>query len=221
MRDPNTTTCIAFTGDRSIAAGALTEVARAVKALADRDPDASVLVFDDASSEVIDLDLRGTVADVLQRLADATPYPPSPHSRSAALAPTGTEVGPARDGGRVRSGPGRPKLGVVAREVTLLPRHWEWLATQPGGASVVLRKLVEHARTQQSPKDRARQAQESAYRFMSALAGNLAGFEEATRKLFANDRVGFNEQLQGWPEDIRAHAARLAGRAFDASVDVG
>src|ERR1700739_3037247 len=42
--------------------------------------------------------------------------------------------------------PGRPKLGVVAREVTLLPRHWDWLATQPGGGSVALRKLVGEAR---------------------------------------------------------------------------
>ncbi|MFY0534142.1 DUF2239 family protein [Nannocystis pusilla] len=33
-----------------------------------------------------------------------------------------------------RTGPGRPKLGVVSREVSLLPRHWEWLERQPSGS---------------------------------------------------------------------------------------
>lgn len=109
---------------------------------------------------------------------------------------------------RPRRGRGRPKLGVVAREVTLLPRHWEWLAAQPGGASVALRKLVEEARRSQS--GRARQAQERAYHFMNAMAGDLPGFEEATRALFAGDREGFAERIAGWPTDVREHAAWLA-----------
>ncbi|MGK4708801.1 DUF2239 family protein, partial [Pseudomonas aeruginosa] len=100
------------------------------------------------------------------------------------------------------------KLGVVAREVTLLPRHWEWLAAQPGGASVALRKLVEEARRSQS--GRARQAQERAYHFMNAMAGDLPGFEEATRALFAGDPEGFAERIAGWPTDVREHAAWLA-----------
>lgn len=216
MRSPDTTCCIAFAGDRSVAAGTLMEVARAVKSLIDRDPVTPVLVFADDSSEVIDLDLRGTVEEVLRRLADSSPYPTSPHARSAALALANTDAEAATNTAAVRSGPGRPKLGVVAREVTLLPRHWEWLAAQPGGASVVLRKLVERARMELSPQDRTRRAQESAYRFLSALAGNLAGFEEATRKLFANDRVGFAEQVQAWPNDIRTHATKLAERVFNA-----
>lgn len=218
MRNPDTTQCIAFVADRAVAVGSLLDVTRNLKALSDREPGTPVLVFDDDSSEVIDLDLRGSIDEVLGRLTQSAPYPPSVHARSAALAQTGSVV--AADAA-VRNGPGRPRLGVVAREVTLLPRHWEWLAAQPGGASVVLRKLVERARTELSPQDRVRRAQESAYRFLSAMGGNLAGFEEASRKLFANDRTGFSETLQGWPEDIRAHASKLADRAFDASAAVG
>src|SRR5579862_1262445 len=111
--------------------------------------------------------------------------------------------------------PGRPRLGVVAREVTLLPRHWDWLATQPGGASVALRKLVDHARTANREKDRRRLAQESAYRFMSAIAGNEPGFEEATRALFAGNRDRFHAEIDAWPADIRDHAKTLATASFD------
>jgi hypothetical protein len=107
-------------------------------------------------------------------------------------------------------GRGRPKLGVIAREVTLLPRHWDWLATQPGGASVALRKLVDEARKASGDKDRIRKAQEAAYWFMSSIAGNLPGFEEASRALFAYDRRRFSELIAAWPEDIRDHAVKLA-----------
>jgi hypothetical protein len=128
---------------------------------------------------------------------------------AAAQAQPGTEA-PRR--------PGRPKLGVVAREVTLLPRHWEWLNGQPGGASVALRKLVEDARRGSASKDRARRMQEAAYRFMSAMAGNLPGFEEATRALFAGEPDRLAEHVRAWPEDVRTHLERLieaGGRAQD------
>src|SRR5216683_1331922 len=107
-------------------------------------------------------------------------------------------------------GRGRPKLGVVAREVTLLPRHWEWLGAQPGGASVALRKLVEEARRASGDRDRGRAARDAAYHFMSVMAGNLPGFEEASRALFADDRRRFAELIAGWPGDIRDHVVRLA-----------
>lgn len=107
-------------------------------------------------------------------------------------------------------GPGRPRLGVIAKEVTLLPRHWDWLNVQPGGASVALRKLVDEARRISGDRDRVRAAQEAAYRFMSAIAGNLAGFEEATRALFAYDRRRFTELVAAWPEDVRDYAVKLA-----------
>ena len=95
---------------------------------------------------------------------------------------------PARRTAPAPRGPGRPKLGVVAREITLLPRHWEWLAQQTGGASVAIRKLVDEARRATATTAIASaSAQEAAYRFMSAMAGNLPHFEEAIRALFADD----------------------------------
>jgi hypothetical protein len=111
-------------------------------------------------------------------------------------------------------GPGRPKLGVVAREVTLLPRHWEWLARQTGGASVALRKLVEEARRTGEVGHRVRQAQEAAYRFMSVMAGNRPNYEEAIRALFAGEASRFEKLIAEWPADVRRHAARLAQGAL-------
>jgi uncharacterized protein len=187
---------IAFEGERRIAAGDLQAVARAAKQTLDQRRDASVLIFNGSTSEPVDLDFRGGLADVLARL-------PTPNG----TAPAEPELPPNR-------GPGRPKLGVVAREVTLLPRHWEWLAQQAGGASVAIRKLVEEARRGGDDKDRIRRAQEAAYRFMSAMAGNKPHFEEASRALFAPDPVRFKALIAGWPADVRDHAAKLAERAF-------
>jgi hypothetical protein len=151
-----------------------------------------VLIFDDSTSELVEVDLRGSAEEVLGRLAG-----PSEHEQTR--------------------GPGRPKLGVVAREVTLLPRHWEWLSQQPGGASVALRKLLEEARRVNADKDRQRQAEEAAYRFMSAMAGNEPGYEEALRALFGGNRVRFEEMVARWPQDVREHAIGLAAAAFGAT----
>jgi hypothetical protein len=123
----------------------------------------------------------------------------------------------------VRPGRGRPKLGVVAREVTLLPRHWDWLATQPGGASAALRRLVEDARRALAGADRARQARQAVYSVMSALAGDLPGFEAATRALYAGDGAAFDAIVDSWPEAIGDYVARLAAteRAARAAVSAG
>ncbi len=112
--------------------------------------------------------------------------------------------------------PGRPRLGVVAHEVTLLPRHWEWLYSQPGGASVALRKLGDEARRLNADKDRVRAAQKAAYCFMTAMAGNELGYEEALRALFAGNRGAFEERIAAWPSDVRDHASKLAAGAFPA-----
>lgn len=109
-----------------------------------------------------------------------------------------------------RKRPGRPKLGVVAREVTLLPRHWDWLGTQPGGASVALRKLVEQAIGDNRVRDALRRAQEATYRFITDMAGDEPGYEEALRALFAGDLRRFNEIIEPWPRDVREQAAKLA-----------
>src|SRR6186713_495905 len=174
--------CTAFAGARRIASGPLSAVARAVREAADAGEQEAVLIFDDTTSRVVDVDLRGTPDDVAARYGAAS-------SGSAHTKPTATDAGdgsPYRDGLAPR-GRGRPRLGVVAREVTLLPRHWDWLATQPGGASAAVRRLVDSARQAGTDKDRVRAAKESAYRFMSAMAGDMPGFEEATRALFANN----------------------------------
>jgi hypothetical protein len=108
-----------------------------------------------------------------------------------------------------RVGPGRPKLGVVSREISLLPRHWDWLEQQPNGASAALRRLVDQARAHEPDKQRARLAVEAASRFMTALAGNLPNYEEATRALYAGDRARFEDLIQRWPQDIQAYVQRL------------
>ncbi len=184
--------CTAFADSKRLASGPLPHVARQAKLAFDRDRWSQVLIFDDVTSELIEVDFRGTPDDVVGRL-------PSP-SGEAAPPP---EIADSRR-------PGRPRLGVVAREVTLLPRHWEWLAAQPGGASVALRKLVEHARLGGQGRDRKRRAQESCYRFLSAMAGNEINFEEATRALFAGRRAAFHEITEPWPKDVRDHARSLA-----------
>ena len=189
---------IAFVGGTRIASGPPREVATKVKEFVDTNSQDTVLVVDAITGEPVELDLRGSVSTVVYRLSPAsTP---------------GTNSTPDKSSDTPRP-VGRPKLGVVAREVTLLPRHWEWLATQPGGASVALRKLVEHARRANREDDRIRQAREAAYRFMSAIAGNEPGFEEATRALFAGDREGMARAVAKWPADVRDHALSLAAAA--------
>jgi uncharacterized protein len=178
-------TCTAFKGTKKLAAGPLAEVALSIKKSGDLH---EILSFDDATGRVIDFNVHGSDADVAARYAPPADDAPLSQPR----------------------GRGRPKLGVVAREVTLLPRHWEWLAAQPGGASVVLRRLVEQERRAGSAKQQRRAAQEAAYKFMSAIAGDLPGFEEATRALFADNRARFEEETAKWPPDIRAYALNLA-----------
>jgi uncharacterized protein len=182
----------AFDGHRRLASGPPQEVALAVRTALASGAAGPLFIYDDATGRVIDLDARGP-ADELA----AAPPAPEPNLE---MDPTAGEL----------RGRGRPKLGVVAREVTLLPRHWDWLGTQPGGASVALRKLVEEARRTSGDRDRIRAAQEAAYRFMSSIGGDLPGYEEALRALFAYDRRKFGDLVAAWPEDVRDHAVKLA-----------
>jgi hypothetical protein len=191
-------TFVAFSGITIIASGRLGEVALKVKEASNEKGVEPFLVFDNETSQLVDLDLRGTRNQILKRFEEVQPdIPPVPDGR----------------------GPGRPKLGVVGREVTLLPRHWEWLNEQPGGPSVTIRKLVEEAKRTSQAKDRVRRAKEAAYRFMNVMAGNLPGFEEATRIVFGTgeNRLKSLEGLtKRWPADIRAHALHLM-QAVDAA----
>ncbi|HEX7817653.1 DUF2239 family protein [Dyella sp.] len=186
-------TCTAFLGHRLIASGDLVEVARAVRQAMDDTPGADVLVFDDATSRQVEVDFRGSLQDVLQRL-DGTP--------------------------ELQRGPGRPRLGVTAREVTLLPRHWQWLGAQPGGASAVLRRLVEDAIRHGGPRERARQAAEAADRFMTVMGGDFPRYEEASRAFWRRDRDTFEACVAAWPADVRDHLRKLAAAAWDEQLDL-
>jgi len=180
-----TASCTAFAGDRLIASGSPAVVASAAKAA--HDSGERVLVFDNADARPVEFDLRGDLATVLARL------PSEPVEKR---------------------GPGRPRLGVTAREVTLLPRHWNWLTSQPGGASVAMRKLVEAAMRDGEGPDRVRRSREAAYRFMTAMAGDQPAYEEATRMLFAGDWVAFDAAIEAWPSDVRDYARRLAEESW-------
>ncbi|MBJ3775847.1 DUF2239 family protein [Acuticoccus mangrovi] len=181
-----TTMAVAFAGDRQIARGPLLEVALAVAAVAE-----DALVFEEATGRVLDLDLRGGAEAI----------------RAALL--------PCEAASEAPRGRGRPRLGVVAREVTLLPRHWAWLAAEPGGASQALRRLVEAAIKADEGQGVARSAREAAYRFMLTMAGDRPGFEEATRALFAGDGAAFAQRIADWPADVRDAAARIAAPGLD------
>ena len=181
-----THTYTAFTGTTRLVSGPLAQVAVAVKN-AESDflsPSASaVLIFSDHTGKALDIDTRGSDEAIIARYS---PPPDAPRGR------------------------GRPRLGVVAREITLLPRHWDWLNAQPGGASVTLRKLVDDARRSGGDKHLVKKAHEAAYTFMHAIAGNLHNYEEATRALFANDRARMELLIAEWPHDVREHAMALA-----------
>ena len=195
MSDRQEPTFTAFVGERRIESGPLQGVALAVKSALDAGPPGEILIFDAEEARSIEVDFRGGLADV---------------EKSAELA-----LSAAGSGEAARRGPGRPKLGVVAREVTLLPRHWAWLAGQPGGASVALRKLVEEASRDKHGRDHRRRTQERAYRFLSAMAGDRPHFEEATRALFAGAKQRFDDLTQAWPRDIADHARALSKDAFE------
>ncbi|MGG4580485.1 MULTISPECIES: DUF2239 family protein [Alcaligenes] len=189
---PNTYT--SFMGHRRIASGPMLTNVLAVKKVLESRVNDPVLIFDDVTGRFVDVNTQGTDEELAQRYAPVD-APEVEVEQTEEEAPRGR---------------GRPKLGVIPREVTLLPRHWDWLATQPGGASVALRKLVEEARRASAAKDQRRQAQERAYNFMTAIGGDLPGFEEAMRALFADELERFKTLLAGWPEDVRDHAIKLA-----------
>jgi len=179
-------TYTAFVGTSLLASGTRDQVLTALKSRFDRDRGELILTFEDQNGRQLDFDLRGKLADVLAR------YQPVP----------------------ARVGPGRPKLGVVAREVSLLPRHWEWLEQQPNGASAAIRRLVDEARKRNPREQQTRSAIEAAGRFLSVMAGNLPGYEEASRALYARNKQRFDELIRKWPKDIRLHAQRLVRGAF-------
>lgn len=184
-------TYTAFVGVERLVRGTLEETLRTTKKRLDAEPELSVLIFEDATGKQVDFNLHGSLEQVMAR---ARPAPPE------------------------RAGPGRPKLGVVSREVSLLPRHWEWLERHPQGISAALRRLVEEASKRAPDEDKAREARAAASRFMWVMGGDLPRFEEASRALFAGNKLGFAELTRFWPAHVREHLDDLLreGGAFDA-----
>lgn len=173
----------AFVGTKKLTEGPLSMIPVTIKQKLHDDELHDVLIFSDMTGQHVDLDLRGGVLDVQHR---------------ARMHAYNTYVAKSR---------GRPKLGVVSREISLLPRHWEWLETQSGGASATLRKLVEKASKMDSESER--QARDRTYQFLRVIAGDMPGYEEALRSLFRGDLELFSEQMKGWPEDVQTHARKL------------
>ena len=176
-------TYTAFAGHRQIASGNWARMLTTAKRHLDAGG-APVLIFDDETGRQVDVDFRGSLDEVLER-AGASEAP--------------------------KAGPGRPKLGVVSREVSLLPRHWEWLQEQPNGVSAALRRLVDEAR-KRTP--RSRQLRDGAYRFIWAVAGNFENAEEAIRALYAKEDERLEQLMASWPPDVREHVLRLVAEAW-------
>lgn len=185
MSQPHSYT--AFVGHRLLVAGPLESLLSGVKTYLDKDGRENVLIFEDQTGKQVEFDFEGTLDQVLSR---ELPEP----------APTG---------------PGRPKLGVTSREISLLPRHWEWLEQQPQGISAALRRLVEETMKREPNKEKARRKREAAAKLMWGLCGDLPGFEEASRALYAKDLEGFEGQVRKWPKDARTHLIKMLRDAAD------
>ena len=175
--DPTTAepTYTAFAEHRLVATGSREDVLRATKKHLDRNG-AAVLIFEDSSGRQVDFDFRGSVDEVLARVRDA-----------------------------VKPGPGRPKLGVTSREISLLPRHWDWLENQPNGASAAIRRLVDDARRNETGIERGRHVRNAISKFLWSLAGDFPNFEEVARALHAREDSRLDGLMSAWPKDVRQH----------------
>lgn len=180
-----------FEAAKMLFRGSLTEVVVKVKKRLGKSDHSPCSIFSDDTGKAIDFNFQGSEKDVLKRLEIFVSETPLENS-----------------------GPGRPKLGVISREVSLLPRHWEWLATQAGGASAVLRRLVDEAKKKSAEGNAIKQAQERVYKFLSVMAGDMPGYEEALRALYRKEEKKFALQIEAWPEDVKAYVLELAGPVF-------
>lgn len=184
---------VIFLRESIVARGTLLEIIPSAKHAFDKDPSTPLVIFNNQTGRFIDLDLNGSESAVTQRYRSQTSFD-------------------AR-----RQGHGATKSSALGKEVTLLPRHWDWLSEQPGGASVALRKLVDQARKASVEVDQTRRAREASHRFMTAMAGDKPGFEEADRALFAGDLQRFKLEIARWPEDIRRHLEQISAAGFSST----
>ncbi len=188
-----TITYTAFESGKVISSGTLADVVINLKKKLGKSNHTSVLIFNDTTGRTMDFNFSGSEKEVLKRLEI---YTQTPDSKEQPI------------------GPGRPKLGVFSREVSLLPRHWEWLASQSGGASAVLRRLVEEAKKTSSQTITTKHAQERTYHFMSVVAGDFKGYEEVLRSLYKKDKSNFFSEMSEWPKDIVSYIRKISGPVF-------
>lgn len=186
MKTKEVRSCTVFENDEVLLRGSETEVRQAVRRARAVRPLGKLIAFFDDNGEDFEVEY------VPPGTADAIPEP-------------------LVEENLVRKA-GRPRLGVVAREVTLLPRHWEWLETQPSGPSAALRRLVESARRDSAPADRTRRSVEATYRFLYTMVGNTAFFPELCRALFRRDWERFDAQLGSWVAWELGEYARMLSR---------
>ncbi len=184
--------CTVFSGTKIIATGQLKEIISKVKDYLKRNNIEPLLIFDDMTSEQLEINFSESNEAILKSFKKDR-----------------NEIT------KKSSNVGRPKLGVVSREISLLPRHWEWLSKQPKGASATLRILVEEAKKQNQPQEQIRPAQDATYTFMNSIAGNLPNYEEALRALYSRDKKNFQKQISSWPKDIVIHIKKLIENIFD------
>jgi hypothetical protein len=200
---PGSNEFVSFAGHQLICRGALQEVALGCKAQLESGESQRVVIYKVDVGQPVDVDFTGSDDEVLHRLQARFPEQPTGAAETG-----GASIESAKPRGR-----GRPRLGVVSREVSLLPRHWQWLGEQRGGASAALRRLVEAAASQDADAARVRQAISAAHSFMWDIAGNLENFEEATRSLFGSDFHRFEALIAPWPADIRDQLSRYVDQA--------
>lgn len=188
-------TYTAFEDHKILSQGSLEDVVLKVKKRLEKSPESQIVIYSDITGKSMDFNFQGSEKEVLKRLEIYT----TPETDNQGSASTG---------------PGRPKLGVISREVSLLPKHWEWLATQSGGASNTLRKLVEESMKKTSGTLTVKTAQERTYKFMSVEAGDLENYEEALRALYRKDKERFTSEIKAWPRDVQKHIFELAKPVF-------
>lgn len=187
-------TYAAFKKEKLIAEGDLKKVILKTKRELMRSPESAILIFSNETGKTMDFNFQGSENEVLSRL-------------EVFLEPK-IEIDPKEK--KV----GRPSLGVISREVSLLPKHWEWLACQSGGASAEIRRLVEKAMKQTQAASTVKMAQEKTFRFLNTIAGNFPNFEEAIRSLYRRDLNAFEQIIKFWPVDIKDHALHLSKHAW-------
>ena len=186
-------TYTAFEAHKIVSQGVLEDVVLKIKKRLEKSPESQIVIYSDATGKSMDFNFTGSEKDVLKRLEVYTTPETDPEKAA---------------------GPGRPKLGVISREVSLLPRHWEWLATQSDGASATVRKLIEESMKKTAGVNTVKMAQERTYKFMSVEAGDLANYEEALRALYRKDEERFSLEIKAWPRDVQKHIMQLAKPVF-------